>query len=98
LVSKFELKVDVGIDRSSLVFHSIHVIGLYRFIQVIDFEVFGKVLINEQSTVITLPNHMYYVMFAPCWTYDLIVIDLTTDYHLYSNHTKSYSWSYSVLV
>jgi hypothetical protein len=49
-VSKFELEVDIGIDRSSLVFHSIHVIGLYQFVQVVDFKVFGEVLINEQST------------------------------------------------
>jgi hypothetical protein len=37
-------------------------------------------------------------MFAPRWTYDLVVIDLTMDYRLYLSHTKSYSWSYSVLV
>jgi hypothetical protein len=29
---------------------SIYVVGLYWFIQVVDFKVFGKVLINEQST------------------------------------------------
>jgi hypothetical protein len=50
LVSKFELEVDIGIDRSLLVSRSVHVVGLYRFIQVVDFKVFGKVLINEQST------------------------------------------------
>jgi hypothetical protein len=49
-VSKFELKVDVGIDCSSFVFHSVHIIGLYQFIQVVDFKVFGEVLINKQST------------------------------------------------
>jgi hypothetical protein len=49
-VSKFELEVDVGINHSLLVFRSIHIIGLYRFVQVVDFEVFGEVLINEQST------------------------------------------------
>jgi hypothetical protein len=50
LVSKFELEVDIGIDCSSLVFCSVHVVSLYRFIQVVDFKVFGKVLINKQST------------------------------------------------
>jgi hypothetical protein len=50
LVSKFELEVDIGIDCSSLIFCSIHVVGLYQFVQVIYFEVFGKVLVNEQST------------------------------------------------
>jgi hypothetical protein len=50
LVSKFELEFDVGIDCSSLVFCSVHIIGLYWFIQVVDFKVFGEVLINEQST------------------------------------------------
>jgi hypothetical protein len=49
-VSKFELEVDVGIDCSLFVFRSVHIIGLYQFIQVFDFKVFGKVLINEQST------------------------------------------------
>jgi hypothetical protein len=48
-VSKFELEVDVGVDRSSLVFRSVHVLGLYRFIQAVDFKVFGEVLINKQS-------------------------------------------------
>jgi hypothetical protein len=53
-VSKFELKVDIGIDCSSLVFCSVHIISLYRFIQVVDFKVFGEVLINEQSTSTTV--------------------------------------------
>jgi hypothetical protein len=50
LVSKFELEVDVGIDYFLLVFHSIYVVGLYRFVQVVYFEAFGKVLVNKQST------------------------------------------------
>jgi hypothetical protein len=50
LVSKFELEVDVGIDHSSFVFYFVHVVGLYQFVQVVDFKVFGKVLINKQST------------------------------------------------
>jgi hypothetical protein len=49
-VSKFKLEVDIGINCSSLVFHSVHVIGLYQFVQVVNFKVFGKVLINKQST------------------------------------------------
>jgi hypothetical protein len=54
LVSKFELKVDVGVDCSSLVFHSVHIVGLYWFVQVVDFKVFGEVLINEQSISATV--------------------------------------------
>jgi hypothetical protein len=54
LVSKFELKVDVGVDRSSLVFHSVHIVGFYLFVQIVDFKVFGEVLINEQSTSATI--------------------------------------------
>jgi hypothetical protein len=49
-VSTFELEVDVGIDHSSLVFCSVHIIGLHRFVQVVDFEVFGVILVNEQTS------------------------------------------------
>ena len=44
--------------------------------------------ILDHASVITLPNHVCYVMFALRWTYDLVVIDLTTACRLYSNHTK----------
>jgi hypothetical protein len=47
---KEKLKVDVGIDRSSLVFRSIHVISLYRFVQIVYVEVFCVVLVNEQTS------------------------------------------------
>jgi hypothetical protein len=63
LVSKFKLEVDVGIDCSLLVLRSIHVVGLYQFVQVVDFEVFGKVLINEQSTS-TAINEGFNVLFT----------------------------------
>jgi hypothetical protein len=49
-VSKFEFEVDVGIDCSLFVFHSVYIVSLYQFVQVVDFKVFGKALINEQST------------------------------------------------
>jgi hypothetical protein len=50
LFAKGKLKVDVGIDCSSFVFRSVHVVGLYRFVQIVDVKVFGKVLVNEQTT------------------------------------------------
>jgi hypothetical protein len=50
LFTKGKLEVDVGIDRSSFVFRSIHVVGLYQFIQIVDVKVFGEVLVNEQTT------------------------------------------------
>jgi hypothetical protein len=48
--AKGKLEVDVGIDRSSFVFHSVHVVSLYRFVQIVDVKVFGEVLVNEQTT------------------------------------------------
>jgi hypothetical protein len=50
LFAKGKLEVDVGIDRSSCVFCSVHVVGLYRFVQIVDVKVFDEVLVNEQST------------------------------------------------
>jgi hypothetical protein len=41
-VSKFKLEVHVRADYSSFVFCSVYVVSLYWFIQVIDFEIFGK--------------------------------------------------------
>jgi hypothetical protein len=48
--AKGKLEVDIGVDRSSFVFRSVHVVGLYRFVQIVYVEVFGIVLVNEQST------------------------------------------------
>jgi hypothetical protein len=48
--AKGKLEVDVGVDRSSLVFRSVHVISLYRFIQIVDVKVFGEILVDEQTT------------------------------------------------
>jgi hypothetical protein len=50
LFAKRKLEVDVGIDHSSFVFRSVHVVSLYRFIQIVDVKVFGEVLVNEQTT------------------------------------------------
>jgi hypothetical protein len=52
--AKGKLEVDVGVDRSSLVFRSVHVISLYRFVQIVYVEVFGVVLVNEQITSATV--------------------------------------------
>jgi hypothetical protein len=41
-VSKFELEVDVGIDCSSLVFRSVHIVGLHWFVQVLHFFVYHR--------------------------------------------------------
>jgi hypothetical protein len=62
-VSRFELEVDVGIDCSSFVFRSVHVIGFYRFVQVVDFKVFGEVLIDEQSTSAAI-NEGFNILFT----------------------------------
>jgi hypothetical protein len=48
--AKGKFEVDVGIDRSSFVFRSVHVVSLYWFIQIVDVKVFGEVLVNEQTT------------------------------------------------
>jgi hypothetical protein len=48
--TKEKLKVDIGVNRSSFVFRSVHVVSLYRFVQIVDVEVFGVVLVNEQTT------------------------------------------------
>jgi hypothetical protein len=37
-------------DCSSFVFCSVYVVCLYWFVQVVDFEVSGKVLVDEHST------------------------------------------------
>jgi hypothetical protein len=48
--TKGEFEVDIGVDRSSFVFRSIYVVGLYRFVQIVYVEVFGVVLVNEQTS------------------------------------------------
>jgi hypothetical protein len=48
--AKGKLEVDVGIDCSSFVFCPVHIVSLYRFVQIIDVKVFGEVLVNEQTT------------------------------------------------
>jgi hypothetical protein len=48
--TKGELEVDIGVDCSSLVFCSIYIIGLDRFVQIVYVEVFGVVLVNEQTS------------------------------------------------
>jgi hypothetical protein len=52
--AKGKLEVDIGVDRSSFVFRSIHVISLYRFVQIVYVEVFGIVLVNEQTSSTTV--------------------------------------------
>jgi hypothetical protein len=54
LFAKGKLEVDVGIDRSSFVFRSVHVVSLYQFVQIVDVKVFGKVLVNKQTTSTTV--------------------------------------------
>jgi hypothetical protein len=48
--AKGKLEVDIGIDCSSFVFCSVHVVSLYRFIQIVYVEVFGVVLVDEQTS------------------------------------------------
>jgi hypothetical protein len=48
--AKGKLEVDIGINCSSFVFRSVHIVSLYRFIQIVYVEVFGIVLVNEQTT------------------------------------------------
>jgi hypothetical protein len=50
LFTEGKLEVDVGIDCSSFVFCFVHVISLYRFVQIVYVEVFGVVLVNEQTS------------------------------------------------
>jgi hypothetical protein len=48
--AKGKLEVDVCVDRSFFVFRSVHVVSLYRFVQIVDVKVFGKILVDEQTT------------------------------------------------
>jgi hypothetical protein len=48
--TKGKLEVDIGVDRSSFVFCSIHVMSLCRFVQIVYVKVFGVVLVNEQTS------------------------------------------------
>jgi hypothetical protein len=48
--AKGKLEIDVCVDCSSFVFRSVHVVSLYRFVQIVYVEVFGVVLVNEQTT------------------------------------------------
>jgi hypothetical protein len=48
--AKGKLEVDIGVDRSSLVFRFVHVISLYRFVQIVYVEVFCVVLFNKQTS------------------------------------------------
>jgi hypothetical protein len=50
LFTKGKLEVDISIDRSSFVFCSVHIVSLYQFIQIVDVEVFGVILVNKQTT------------------------------------------------
>jgi hypothetical protein len=50
LFAKGKLEVDVGIDCSSFIFRSVHIISLYQFVQIVYVELFGIVLVNEQTT------------------------------------------------
>jgi hypothetical protein len=49
-LAKGKLEIDIGVDCSSFVFHSIHIVSLYQFVQIVDVEVFGVILVNEQTT------------------------------------------------
>jgi hypothetical protein len=48
--AKGKLEVDVGVDCSSFIFRSVHVVSLYWFVQIVYVEVFGVVLVNKQTT------------------------------------------------
>jgi hypothetical protein len=48
--AKGKLEVDICVDCSFFVFRSVHIVSLYQFIQIVDVEVFGVVLVNEQTT------------------------------------------------
>jgi hypothetical protein len=48
--AKGKFEVDIGVDCSSFIFRSVHVISLYWFIQIVYVEVFCVVLVNEQTT------------------------------------------------
>jgi hypothetical protein len=48
LFTKGKLEVDISINCSPFVFHSVHVVSLYRFVQIVDVKVFGKVLVNDR--------------------------------------------------
>jgi hypothetical protein len=48
--AKGKLEVDVGVDCSFFVFRSVHVVSLYRFVQIVDVKVFGEILVDEQTT------------------------------------------------
>jgi hypothetical protein len=50
LFANKKLEVDIGIDCSSFVFCSVHVVSLYWFVQIVYVEVFGIILVNEQTT------------------------------------------------
>jgi hypothetical protein len=48
--AKGKFEIDIGVDCSSFVFCSVHVVSLYRFVQIVDIKVFGIVLVDEQTT------------------------------------------------
>jgi hypothetical protein len=48
--AKGKLEVDIGIDCSSFIFRSVHIMNLYWFVQIVYVEVFGVVLVNEQTS------------------------------------------------
>jgi hypothetical protein len=52
--AKGKLEVDVSIDFSSFVFHSLYIVSLYQFIQIVDVKVFGVILVNKQTSSATV--------------------------------------------
>jgi hypothetical protein len=48
--AKGKLEVDIGVDCSLFVLRSVHVVSLYRFVQMVYVEVFCVVLVNEQTS------------------------------------------------
>jgi hypothetical protein len=50
LFAKGKFEVNIGINHSLFVFHSVHIVSLYQFVYIVDVKVFGEVLVNEQST------------------------------------------------
>jgi hypothetical protein len=48
--AKGKFEVNIGINCSSFILRSVHVVSLYRFVQIVYVEVFCVVLVNEQTT------------------------------------------------
>jgi hypothetical protein len=63
--AKGKLEVDVSIDCSSFVFRSVHIVSLCRFVQIVDVEVFGVILVNEQTTSAAVDKDLTVCLLEP---------------------------------